>query len=403
MSPVKGNSATKSGTLARQVIASVLFAGLLAGGATWWYLPEAKRAYWEYKDKFWNYFRTNTGGEKHGEKVYRTVPGDTPYELWLNRSRGRLPLFEGLVIPDISTVALGPWPAMGENITGLYLRFADYQVSDGRILEIPAGAGTAPQRHLFEMGVYFLGGPGHTLFFPEEGAPLRLDWQAGSLVSVPLNTRYQHFSDSDQPVRLLAITSFPFALNATNSEPFVLQNEHHFVDRFAGEADYFQRAEVVGEHRTRTNFVADATTLQLASRSHRGPSRTMSLPMAGNTVLDLHVSSMPPRAHMKAHRHSSDAFLLILSGEGYTLIWKGDDVEDRQRIDWRRHSLLVPPTYWYHQHFNAGDVESRHLAINSPVLVRNLGLRFYDQIEWDSREVRAEWAREMRLRGSSSD
>jgi gentisate 1,2-dioxygenase len=118
--------------------------------------------------------------------------------------------------------------------------------------------------------------------------------------------------------------------------------------------------------------------------------------MAGNTVLDLHVSSIEPRSHMKAHRHSSDAFLLMLSGAGYTLIWTGDDVANRQRIDWQRYTLLVPPTYWYHQHFNASGGESRHLAINAPELVLNLGLRFYDQIERDSPEISAEWAREIR-------
>jgi hypothetical protein len=37
-------------------------------------------------------------------------------------------------------------------------------------------------------------------------------------------------------------------------------------------------------------------------------------------------------------------------------------------------------------------------VINSPERVRNLSLRFYDQIERDSRGIRAEWTREMRLR-----
>ena len=385
----------RSAKLSRLVIASVLVAALAAVGTTWWYLSQVKRV--DRVDR--DYHRQRIGYEWHGGKVNRDVPGDTPYELWLNKSRGHLPMFEGLVIPDIGTVTLGSWPQMGENITGLYLRFADYQISDGRILEIPAGSRMAPQRHLFEMGLYFLGGPGHTLFFTEGDPPLRVDWRAGSLFSVPLNTRYQHFNDSDQPVRILAITSFPFALNATNSESFILDNDHSFTERFAGEADFFQRSAVVGERRTRTNFIVDVTTARLGSGSNRGgDSRTMSWPMAGNSVLDLHVSSIPPQSHMKAHRHSSDAFLLILSGEGYSLIWNGDDVEHRERIDWRRHTLLVPPTYWYHQHFNAGSIESRHLAINVPELVGNLGLRFYDQIEEDSREVRAEWTREMRRR-----
>jgi quercetin dioxygenase-like cupin family protein len=369
----------------------------LTVGTTWWYLPHVKQAWWDLKYIAATYSRTHSGGEWHGGNVFRTVPGDTPYDRWLDKSRGHLPMFEGVVIPDISTVALGPWPEMGDNISGLYLRFADYQISDGRILEIPAGAWMAPQQHLFEMGVYFLGGPGHTLLFHEGGEPERLDWQAGSVFSVPLNTRYQHFNDGDRPVRILAVTSFPFALNATNSESFIFDNQHRFTERFAGGTEFFQLSEAVGERRTRTNFVPDAMQVELVPGSNRGVGqRTMSWPMAGNTVLDLHVSSIEPRSHMKAHRHSSDAFLLMLSGAGYTLIWTGDDVANRQRIDWQRYTLLVPPTYWYHQHFNASGGESRHLAINAPELVLNLGLRFYDQIERDSPEISAEWAREIR-------
>lgn len=57
---------------------------------------------------------------------------------------------------------------------------------------------------------------------------------------------------------------------------------------------------------------------------------------------------------MKAHRRSSDAFILILKGEGYSLTWAGENVEGRTRIDWRKGTLFVPPTYSYHQHLNPG-------------------------------------------------
>jgi len=110
---------------------------------------------------------------------------------------------------------------MGEGVHGLYLRFADYQMSDGRILEIPVGGTTTRQRHLYEKGIYFMGGPGHTIIQQEGEEPQRLDWDLGSLFSVPLNVRHQHFNDSDKPVRLLAVTSFPFVLNMVNNEPFI--------------------------------------------------------------------------------------------------------------------------------------------------------------------------------------
>jgi len=77
-------------------------------------------------------------------------------------ARAEIPVLDGMVIDDVSNIALGSWPQMGIGIRGLYLRFADYQIIDGRILEIPVGGTTSSQRHMYEKGIYFLGGPGHT-------------------------------------------------------------------------------------------------------------------------------------------------------------------------------------------------------------------------------------------------
>jgi uncharacterized RmlC-like cupin family protein len=377
---------------ARRLVAAVGLVLLAGLAAFWWYLPEIRRAYWDL-------MTPDRGPEVHGQPVLRVVPSETPYSRWIEENRGRMPVFEGLFIQDVATVALKPWPQMGEGVNGLYLRFAEYQITDGRLIELPPGGHAKPQRHLFEMAVYALSGPGHTLFFREGNEPLRLDWQARSLFAVPLNVPYQHFSDSGQPVRLLAVTSFPFALNAQASEPFVFDNEFNFTDRFDGSEEYFQSSSPAGDKRLAMNFVADIGAATLVEGADRGiGTRTFRWAMAGNSVIDMHVTEMPPRRHMKGHRHSSDAFILIVAGEGYSLTWPGERFQDRKRINWQKGTLFVPPTYWYHQHFNVGTEPSRHLAINAPTLVRNLGLRFIDQIEVESPEIRAEWEEALRTR-----
>jgi uncharacterized RmlC-like cupin family protein len=375
-----------------RLAASVVLALVAAAAIFWQYLPEVRHAYWDL-------MTPDRGPEAHGSTILRVIPQGTPYDRWLEEIRAQIPVFDGLFIQDVATVGLRPWLQMGEGVKGLYLRFADYQITDGRILELPARGRAGPQRHLFEMGIYFLGGPGHTVFFRDGNEPLRVDWRAGSLLSVPLNVRYQHFNDGDQPVRLLAVTSFPFALNASASESFVFENDFDFADRFDASSQYFQTSVPFGEKRVATNFVPDAGAVALMENDDRGSgTTTLRWAMAGNSVIDLHVSAIPPGRYMKAHRHSSDAFVLILGGEGYSLIWSGDDMANRTRIDWQKGTLFVPPTYWYHQHLNVGTEPSRQLAINAPPLVRNLGLRFSDQIEVESPAIRAEWEKEVRAR-----
>ncbi len=95
--------------------------------------------------------------EQVGANIYRVRPVDTPYERWFGKAKHHIPSFEGLVIQDARTIELAPWPGTGVN--GLYIKMADYQITDGWILEIPAKGQTRVQRHMFEAGMYFFGGP----------------------------------------------------------------------------------------------------------------------------------------------------------------------------------------------------------------------------------------------------
>ena len=326
--------------------------------------------------------------------VVREAPTRSPYERWLEQARAEMPVFEGLVIEDVFTLELQPWPQMGEGVTGLYLRFADYQVNDGRILQIPASGRTIGQRHLYEKAIYILAGSGFTLL-QQEGAPeVRVDWSAGDLLAVPLNVRHSHHTGSDGPARLIAITSFPLMMNVMDESDFVTNNSHAFYGRYDGSPNYFREVANPGGLTTETHFVEDVPATRTRPYNYKGKgARTMRWEMAGNSMLSLHILDMPARRYLRAHRHSSEAFILHLSGEGFSVAWPEGAYERRIRVDWHAGTLFVPPTFWYHQHLNTGTSVARHLAINSPVLVRNLGLRFSDQLEVDVDEVRAEFER----------
>ncbi len=92
-----------------------------------------------------------TRSEQVGETMWRVLPRNTPYDRWFEKNKQRMPTFEGLVIQDARTVPLQHWEDMG--VDGLYLKMANYQITDGWILEVPPGGKTKKQRHLFEAGI----------------------------------------------------------------------------------------------------------------------------------------------------------------------------------------------------------------------------------------------------------
>ncbi len=69
--------------------------------------------------------------EQVGPSMWRVRPRDTPYERWFEEAQDRIPTFVGLVIQDARTEPLRPWEDMG--VDGLYIKMADYQVTDGWI------------------------------------------------------------------------------------------------------------------------------------------------------------------------------------------------------------------------------------------------------------------------------
>ena len=86
--------------------------------------------------------------------------------------------------------------------------------------------------------------------------------------------------------------------------------------------------------------------------------------------MNSHISQFPIGTYKKAHAHGPGAHVIMLSGEGYSLMWP--EGEEPQRYDWQVGTMIVPPNMWFHQHFNTGTTPSRYLAFkHEGVAIRN--------------------------------
>ncbi len=116
----------------------------------------------------------------------------------------------------------------------------------------------------------------------------------------------------------------------------------------------------------------DLRTIELVKRPWRN-NKGLWFELADNRVLSAHLAELPPGGNSVRHRHTTEAFIYIVLGEGYSIInYEG---QPEQRIDWKEGMLFSPPVWAWHQHFNASDTEpARYLAIQDTGLVRHMRL-----------------------------
>jgi len=279
------------------------------------------------------------------------------YDRWVG-AQG-VPVLDGLYVPDLRSAGLGPWAAKGAN--GAIVRLIGSEDMTGSyVLELEPGASATAQRHLYDELVHVLSGRGFTTVWNEEGDRTTFEWREGALFAIPLNAFYQHHNASKtERARVVAVNNASIYMNLIHNLDFIFGCDFDFTDRFSSNVQFDGQGTEHGYRLWESNFIADMTKVELAQRPSRG-GRNRQFELT-NASIGAHVSEFDVGTYKKAHRHGAGTHIVILSGEGYSLMWR--EGEEVQKIDWRPGAFLAPPDRWFHQHFNTGSEPARYLAL----------------------------------------
>lgn len=134
------------------------------------------------------------------------------------------------------------------------------------------------------------------------------------------------------------------------------------------------RDEFNRQHPPITGLVVDddLRKMELPARPWRN-NRGHYIDLAGYEVLGAHISELMPGGKSVRHRHTTEAYLYVVKGRGFSLV--NYDDEPIEVVEWQEGTLFAPPRWAWRQHFNLDENDtSRYLAIQDTGLLRTLRL-----------------------------
>jgi len=134
----------------------------------------------------------------------------TGYCQWM-KTEG-VPMVEGFSIEDVRELKLSPWRRMGGS--GAFVHLYGMEGQTGMyVAEIPPGGALNPERHLYEEMICILAGHGATEIWQDGGQKRLFEWGPFSLFAPPLNSWHRLVNGGREPVRLMAVTTAPIAMD----------------------------------------------------------------------------------------------------------------------------------------------------------------------------------------------
>lgn len=288
--------------------------------------------------------------------------GIDTYLDWV--SKEGIPVTEDYGI-DLFKVETALWPRYGVKGAAVHLKGRG-DFANMFLFDIPPGAATTPQRHLYEEVVYVLEGSGSTQLEFGDGRKKSFEWGPKSMFAVPLNARHRHFNGSGRERALVvSTTDLPLVMNTFHNDRFIFTNEFDFADR-AGKNEYYSgEGDLIkvrpGNHMWETNFVPDLASIELKSWGDRGAGGTNIMFVLADGTMHAHISEMPVGTYKKGHRHGPGFHVMCVTGQGYSLLWFEGE-KDFLRIDWGHGVVFPPADRQFHQHFNTSAYPARYLA-----------------------------------------
>ncbi len=338
------------------------------------------------------------------------------YDRWVE-AQG-IPVHEGHHVSDLSTLPLGDWPERG--CSAAFLRLSGQEaVSETRLSEVAAGKTLAPLKLGFDELVYVVDGRGLTTVWREDGGPsTSFEWQKHSMFLIPRHHFHQISNvQGNRAARLLHYNYLPFVMDAVPDADFFLNSSHVAPAPDTGSlSDLYSEAKSIERTRPsggtafmwRGNFFPDMLAWdKFSSGEGRGFASQLVSMRFPESPLTCHMAVFEPFTYKKAHRHGPGVVIIVLEGEGFSVMWP--EGEDKTKISWQAGSVFVPPNRWFHQHFNGGSTPVRYLALHSAPSILGYSERVEDlardQIEYTDEDplIRETFQAELGRRGLKSE